>query len=117
MAEELGAAANTSDELEMELKRLKGIASGQTGGIDSVRYSSKAIDKLKENKQQADKQAAEYKCLGGPVGLLSYAAACYRDAKYCQRGRKFMRIAGLNGKVRATFARAEMIEEATEETS
>lgn len=105
MAAELGLAAKHFSELIKEQERLTEIAKGEIPGIISIFYTLEAIKKLKNEKKEAENKAKEKPHNGGAVALAAYAAAAYRDAKYCLMGRKFLRCAGLNGKERATFGR------------
>ena len=86
---------------------IKQLAEGPTPGIVSKCYTKNDEEKLKN----AYKSAAEKK--GGPdntatpsiVAKASYTGAAWRDVRYSRFGRKALRVAGLNAKMRAAYGR------------
>lgn len=91
-------------QLDVSIKQL---AEGPTPGIVSKCYKKDEEEQLKSDY----KSAAEKK--GGPeststpyiVAKASYTGAAWRDVRYSRFGRKALRVAGLNAKMRAAYGR------------
>lgn len=93
--------------LEEEMKRISKCAKGSIPGIVSARLEKSDLDKLKENRDKAIKDADDPEKVPSvyKTSKAIYNTAAYRDAKYSLSGRKFMRCCGLNGKQYSAFGR------------
>lgn len=87
------------------------VAEGLTPGIVSKRYTQSDIDSLKSKFQTAANAAGGKDNPAKPVDVtdLSYKGANYRDARYSLLGRKALRVASLNDKMRAVYGRAVIL--------
>lgn len=106
MSADIGVAASKTEDLQKELERIAAIARGDIPGIVSVQYTEEAIRALESNKTKAEQAARKKNKNTGAVSMAAYTAAAVRDAKYACRGRKFLRIAALNGKTRGVIGRS-----------
>ena len=103
---------DTVDGLGKELTWAHTVAGGLTPGIVSKRYTKEDIDKLKSQFSQAANAAGGKDNPATPVDVtdLSYKGANYRDARYSLLGRKALRVASLNDKIRAVYGRAVVLQ-------
>lgn len=95
----------TSQEQKQVLETIKKYATGAYEGIQSQMVRKADIEQFK-----AKAKAMSTKAVGTmsakDVGNSLYTEAAYRDARYAVAGRKFLRVAGLNGNVTAAYGRA-----------
>lgn len=85
---------------------LDAVAKGERPGIITATPSKDDLDGMKDRmKNQANKSDAD----ALDKQTLIYNASCYRDASYCIAGRKYMRILGLQNKIRTLYDRAKFI--------
>lgn len=101
----VGIAASDVDGIKGELKRNDAALTGSSSGYVSVQYTKEKLDKLQETADKADQKAKENTGKPAGVGMYSYAQGGVRDAVYACRGRKFMRIAGINARNQAAYGR------------
>lgn len=103
---------DTVDELGKEFTWPHTVAGGLTPGIVSKRYTKDDIDKLKTKFTQAANAAGGKDNPAKPVDVtdLCYKGANYRDARYSLLGRKALRVASLNDKIRAVYGRAVVLQ-------
>lgn len=100
--------ADTPDKLGNALKGVDKIASGTIPHIAPFIITKDELEELK-SAYESGKEKAKNSDKLGDVNKAIYTTACYRDAVYVTRGRKFMRTSGLNGKARAAWGRAECL--------
>lgn len=101
--------SNSADKQEKVLREISSIASGTIPHIKPTVYTSDDIDELKSDHENFGEKAAE-STFAGDICKAIFATANYRDAVYSTRGRKFMRVVGLNGKARAAWGRMESLD-------
>lgn len=89
-------AAVESDEIYEADKVIDKMATGGLSGILPKVYKKSDLDKVKEKKKNKQ-QEAEKKRTQGKQAAAALAAATYRTVEYALSGRKYMRLASLNG--------------------
>lgn len=85
---------------------LDAVAKGERPGIITATPSKDDLDGMKE---RMEKQADNDKADALDKQTLIYNASCFRDASYSIAGRKYMRILGLQNKIRTLYDRAKFI--------
>lgn len=85
---------------------LDAAAKGERPGIITATPSKDDLDGMK---QRMEKQAGNDKADDMDKQTLIYNASCYRDASYSIAGRKYMRILGLQNKIRTLYDRSKLI--------
>lgn len=100
--------SNKPDKQDKVLKEIEAIAKGTIPHIKPTIYTEDEIKELKGEHESFSKNAAT-STSSGDICQAIFATANYRDAMYSTRGRKFMRVAGLNGKARAAWGRMECL--------
>ena len=85
---------------------LDAAAKGERPGIITATPSKDELDGMK---QRMEKQASNDKADDMDKQTLIYNASCYRDASYSIAGRKYMRILGLQNKIRTLYDRSKFI--------
>ena len=90
------------------IKEVEAMAKGTIPHIKPTIYTEDEINELKGEHESFNKSAAQSNS-SGDICKAIFATANYRDAMYATRGRKFMRVSGLNGKARAAWGRMECL--------
>lgn len=98
--------ADKTSDLQSGQVSLDAAAKGERPGIITATPSKDNLDGMKD---RMEKQARKAKADALDKQLLIYNASCYRDASYCIAGRKYMRILGLQNKIRTLYDRAKFI--------
>lgn len=108
-------ASSDKDEVFKVKDTLEEMAKGGKPGIESKVYSKQDIDAIKQ-KMKSFEQELEQKKTPARMAKACLAGAAYRNVEYVQSGRKFMRISGMSGRVKAMWGRGLVLtfcEEAT----
>lgn len=92
------------------------IANGQSPGLISKRFEKKDLDELKGVYKTSSMKKTGVSELGSgaaaspwDVSETCYTGANYRDARYTTLGRKALRVASINVKMRALFTRGVIL--------
>lgn len=85
---------------------LDAAAKGERPGIITATPTKDDLDGMK---QRMEKQVGNDKADVLDKQTLIYNASCFRDASYSIAGRKYMRILGLQNKIRTLYDRAKFI--------
>ena len=98
--------ADKTPDLAAGQTSLNAAAKGERPGIIT---STPSKDDLDGMKQRMEKQAGNDKADALDKQALIYNASCFRDASYSIAGRKYMRILGLQNKIRTLYDRSKFI--------
>ena len=98
--------ADKTSDLAAGQTSLDAAAKGERPGIITATPSKSDLDGMKDRmKGRASKDKAD----ALDKQALIYNSSCYRDASYSIAGRKYMRILGLQNKIRTLYDRAKFI--------
>lgn len=97
------ASSDTSEIFSVK-DNLDEIADGSIPGIASKSFTREELDKLKQAMKDKEEK------LKNKRNYANFAAACmagaaWRTAEYAQSGRKFMRVSGLSGRLKAVLGK------------
>lgn len=98
--------ADKTSDLSAGQVSLDAAAKGERPGIITTTPSKDDLDGMK---QRMEKQAGNDKADALDKQTLIYNASCFRDASYSIAGRKYMRILGLQNKIRTLYDRSKFI--------
>lgn len=98
--------ADKTSDLSAGQVSLDAAAKGERPGIITATPSTADLDVMKG---RMEKQAGNDKADALDKQTLIYNASCFRDASYSIAGRKYMRILGLQNKIRTLYDRAKFI--------
>ncbi|MCQ2172156.1 MAG: hypothetical protein MJZ17_05330 [Bacteroidales bacterium] len=89
-------AAVEPDEIYQADKVIDKMATGGLSGILPKVYKKEDLDKIKEAKDKKKEEALKGRMFG-KTAAAALAAATYRTVEYALSGRKYIKLAGLNG--------------------
>lgn len=98
--------ADTTPDLAAGQTSLDAAAKGERPGIITATPSKDDLDGMKD---RMEKHANKSNADALDKQALIYNASCYRDAAYSIAGRKYMRILGLQNKIRTLYDRSKLI--------
>lgn len=98
--------ADKTSDLSAGQVSLDAAAKGERPGIITVTPSKDDLDDMKE---RMESRAGKDKADDMDKQTLIYNASCFRDASYSIVGRKYMRILGLQNKIRTLYDRSKLI--------
>lgn len=103
--------SDKAKKLEDVMKGVEKIAQGSISHIGPLILNSGDLKELTAAADEA-KDKAKSEGTAANIAKAIYTAAAIRDSGYAIKGRKFMRVAGLNGVSRAAWGRYAFIQDA-----